>query len=191
MYVPPTRYVRVPDYYMTDEMSKYNGKNKKDGCVCLGEMRYGKDIAGLARVASKTDIKLTIIGAFQSKELYLKARKYQSDKITIIDRNLTYEEYLEYLSSYKYVVLPYDAKYYDGRTSGVLLEGIFVGAIPIAPKKLLEQNKIQGLGYQKISDIPDLIKCYEQGKITVHNNLDKYSYEYVSKKLLHFLKGIN
>ena len=96
-----------------------------------------------------------------------------------------------YLASYKYVVLPYDAKCYDGRTSGVLLESIFVGAIPIAPKALLHQNGISGLGYTRLSEIEELIRAYENGEIVVSNNLNQFRYEYVRRKIQHFIQKIN
>ena len=44
-------------------------------------------------------------------------------------------------------------KVYEGRTSGVLLESIFVGTIPIAPKRLLEENEVRGIGYETLDEI--------------------------------------
>jgi hypothetical protein len=187
-YTPKVNYIRIPDYYITEEILRYSGKKKKEGCVFVGEIRKDKDVAGLAHVISRTNINLVIAGSFRTKELYNKVRRYQSENIKIINKNLTYEEYLEYLSDYKYVVLPYDMGFYDGRTSGVLLEGIFVGAVPIAPAKLLEQNRIQGLGYRKISEIPDLISQYEKGDIILKNDLRKYQYETVSSKMKRFIR---
>lgn len=184
-------YIRIPDFCISDRIKKYNKKEKINACVCLGEMRYGKDIEGLIKIIRKTDIPLFIAGSFQDKELYYKVQRYKSSNIRIENKNLEYKRYIRYLSAYKYVVLPYNAEYYDGRTSGVLLEGIFLGAIPIAPKNLLDQNRIQGLGYNNISEIPKLINLYEKGKITVENNLEKYEVEKYKRKLQKFIKFLN
>lgn len=190
-YVPDGKFVRVPDYYCTDEIEELGRREKVFGCACLGEMRYGKDVCGLAKILGKTDIPLLIAGSFQSKQLYYATMRYQSKNIKIVNQNLSYDDYMMYLASYKYVVLPYDAKCYDGRTSGVLLESIFVGAIPIAPKALLHQNGISGLGYTRLSEIEELIRAYENGEIVVSNNLNQFRYEYVRRKIQHFIQKIN
>lgn len=190
LYKPKAPYIRIPDYYITDEMIRYPQEGVREGCVCLGEMRYGKDVVGLAQVMGKTDIPLLIAGAFQNRELYLRVKSVRADNIKVENRNLPYGNYLEYLSRYRYVVLPYDAEYYDGRTSGVLLEGIFMGAIPVAPLRLLEQNGIQGLGYQNITEIPELIRRYETGEIAVDNSLEKYHLGSHRKKIAMLLSKL-
>lgn len=189
-YRPSVPYVRLPDYYITNDFEKYIGRKKINGCICLGEIRYGKDIEGLVRVIEKTDISLLIAGVFQNRETYLKVKKYTNDNIRIENKNLSYEVYLDYLSTYKYVVLPYDIRYYDGRTSGVLLESIFMEAIPIAPKQLLIQNQVQGLGYENISEIPKLIHLYEEKKIMIENKLERYQLDRYKKKLEKLLRKI-
>ncbi len=188
LYHPKKPYIRIPDYFMSEEMKEYAKNPKKRGCVCLGEVRYGKDILGLVRVMKKTDLPLLIAGSFQCDETYQKVRSIEAENIKIINRNLDYKEYLERLSAFRYVVLPYDMECYGDKTSGVLLEGIFVGAIPIAPIALLKQNHVQGLGYRKISQIPDLIKEYEEGNIEVYNDLSRYDRETVKRKVKKFLR---
>ncbi|MCH5256114.1 MAG: hypothetical protein J1D87_02430 [Lachnospiraceae bacterium] len=190
MYKPKVPGIRIPDYYITDEINQYKKSEKLEGCVCLGEIRPGKDIVGLIRVMKKTEIPLLVAGSFQDRKLYQKAKKLSSKNIIVENINLPYDRYMTYLSSYKYVVLPYDVRHYDGRTSGVLLEGIFLGAVPIAPKSLLQQNHIQGLGYKSISEIPELISLYEAGKITVNNNLQKYQLDEYKEKMSKFLKKL-
>ena len=184
-------YIRIPDFCISDRIKKINKKKKINACVCLGEMRYGKDIEGLIKVIRKTDIPLLVAGSFQDIELYYRVQRYKTNNITIKNKNLDYKNYIQYLSKYKYVILPYDAEFYDGRTSGVLLEGIFLNAIPIAPKNLLEQNKIQGLGYNNISEIPNLIYLYEKGEFTVKNNLEKYEVERHRKNVKKFMKYLS
>jgi len=190
MYKPKVPNIRMPDYYITDDIRQYQNKEKQTGCVCLGEVRAGKDIVGLVRVMRQTGIPLLVAGSFQDKKIYQKARKLCTRNMIIEDANLPYDKYVACLASYKYVVLPYDAHHYDGRTSGVLLEGIFLGAVPIAPKSLLEQNQVQGLGYKKISEIPELIRLYEAGTITITNDLRRYQLDGYKKKMSKFIKGL-
>ena len=94
------------------------------------------------------------------------------------------------MSEYKYVILPYDPAYYNIKTSGVLLEAIFLGAVPVAPRNILEQNRIQGLGYSTISEIPNLIYLYEEGKIEIENNLDQYQFGNYKSRILKFINHI-
>jgi len=191
VYKPEVPYIRTADYYITEEIKKYQNKKKMQGCVCLGEIRAEKDVEGLVKVMRKTPFFLLIAGSFPDKNTYRKIRGIQSKNIKIENRNLPYNIYLNYLSMYKYVVLPYDKQYYSIKTSGILLEGIFLGAIPIAPKSLLEQEGIQGLGYCTLSDIPELIGQYERGEITVHNDLERYRFERYKEKVIDFIKKIN
>lgn len=189
-YIPQNPYVKVPDYYITNEIVKYQKRDKKNGCVCLGEIRPGKDIIGLARVMRKTDVFLLIAGSFQDKNVYRQLKMLQTDNIEIVNKNLPYEIYLEYLSTYKYVILPYNMDNYKLVTSGILQEGIFVGAVPIAPQQLLNYNCIQGLGYNTISEIPELIHLYENGEIKIDNDLEQYQYEVYKKKIIEFVHNV-
>lgn len=190
LYKPQKSYVKVPDYYITDEIAKYKKKEKRDGCVCLGEIRPEKDVEGLIRIIRKTDIFLIIAGSFQDKNIYRKLKTLQTKNIEIINKNLSYDIYMEYLSTYKYVILPYNMEHYKLVTSGILQEGIFVGSIPIAPQLLLKHNCIQGLGYNTISEIPKLIQLYENGEIKVENNLERYQYEVYKKKVVEFVYDV-
>lgn len=189
-YTPKGKYIRIPDYFLTEQMQMLQKKEKKQGCVCLGEMRQGKNIDGLVRVMRNTKIPLLIAGPFQSQTMYKKVKRLQTDNIMIENRNLPYRVYLEYLSSYKYAILPYYSKSYIGRTSGVLLEAIFLGAIPIAPETLLRENRIHGIGFRYLSEIPDLIELYEKEDRIIENKLEKYEFQNVKKKVQLFLNRI-
>lgn len=190
IYKPKAPYIRIPDYFITDEIRQYQNRKKISGCVCLGEIRGGKDVEGLVRVMRRTSVSLLIAGSFRDKNTYRKVKRIQTENIIIKDKNLPYETYMEYLSTYKYVVLPYDINYYSFRTSGVLLEGIFLGAVPIAPKSLLEKEQIQGLGYRNLSEIPELIRLYECGEITVQNDLGRYQFEEYKAKIVEFINRV-
>lgn len=190
IYTPHMPYVRIPDYYFSDDMERYKRKEKKRGCVCLGEMRAGKDIVSLARSMVKKDIPLKIEGVFSDKIMYSQTMQYARDNVKVVNKNLTYAQYLNELSSYRYFILPYDMQTYAAKTSGVLLEGVFVGAIPIAPWQLLKQNGIEGLGYHDMREIPCLIQKYEQGEIRVSNCLEEYQFINVQRKLNLFISNM-
>lgn len=190
LYIPEVPFVKVPDYYITDEIIKYQNNKKRRGCVCLGEIRPEKDVVGLVRVIRKTSLFLLIAGSFQDQNIYRKVNRMRTENIKIENRNLSYDTYMKYLSEYKYIILPYDPIYYNMKTSGVLLEAIFLGTVPIAPKNILEHNQIQGLGYRAISEIPELISLYEQGEIKVENNLAQYRYECYKDQILKFLNYV-
>lgn len=189
-YKPKGKYIRIPDYFLTEQMQMLQKKEKKQGCVCLGEMRQGKNIDGLVKVMRNTKIPLLIAGSFQSPKMYKRVKQLQTDNIVIKNSNLSYLTYLEYLSSYKYAILPYYSKSYTGRTSGVLLEAIFLGTIPIAPESLLKENHIHGIGFQHLSEIPDLIERYEKEDRIIENKLEKYKFQNVKKKIQFFLNRI-
>lgn len=189
-YIPKVPYINIPDYYVNVDVMIAEEMQKKRGCICLGEMRYEKDIEGLVKCMNMTDIPLKIAGMFTDKELCRQIRQIAKKNITVINRNLSYDEYLKELSVYRYLVLPYKMEFYDKRTSGVLLEGLFAGAVLIAPHLLLKQNGIQGLGYEEIEEIPSLIYQYECGEIQVRNDLTEYQFDYIFEKVNSFIRKI-
>lgn len=172
-YIPPCTYVKVPDYYITEQQKEMSKNMKFEKAVCVGQIRQGKDIEGLVEVFKKIDYPLEIIGSFVEEERYENVTKNLTDNITIKNCNLSDEDYYSVLSHAKYAVLPYDMQAYAVQTSGVLLEAVFLGAIPIAPKQLLEYNGIQGLGYTQLSEIPDIIE-HSKDDILLKNDLSKF-----------------
>ena len=189
-YTPKVPYINIPDYYINADIMIAEEMQKKRGCICLGEMRCEKDIEGLVKCMNTTDIPLKIAGMFTYKKVFRKVRHLAKSNIKVINQNLPYDEYIKELSTYQYLVLPYNMDFYDKRTSGVLLEGIFAGAIPIAPYSFLKQNGIHGLGYEEIEEIPDLIYRYERGEIQVRNDLTEYQFDFVQKKVNSFIRKI-
>lgn len=144
----------IPDYlYDADYYEKYNVTPKEEKAVCLGTMNRYKQLEELIQVFKDIDIPLEIYGRFDDKDRVQQLMKNKSDNVVICDCILSTEEYYQKLGKAKYSILPYDMKQYVSRTSGVLLETIYVGSIPIAPKALLEQNGIVGYGYSELEEL--------------------------------------
>ncbi|MBR5360941.1 MAG: hypothetical protein IK123_08650 [Lachnospiraceae bacterium] len=101
---------------------------------------------------------LIIAGRFDTKERFDALSNNLPSNVTIRDEVLSNEEYMTLLSGSKYSILPYDMEQYKNRTSGVLLESIYCGVIPIAPDKLLKQNMLPGLGYDSLAEVSDMLQ---------------------------------
>lgn len=144
----------IPDYiYDENYYLSFNNKEKKEKVVCLGTMNRYKQLEELVEVFQYISIPLEIYGRFDDKERYEALMKKKSQNVEICDCILSDDEYYQKLGEAKYSILPYDMQQYTARTSGVLLESIYVGSIPIAPQLLLDQNEIVGIGYQNIEDL--------------------------------------
>lgn len=144
----------VPDYlYDSDYYSKYNKEIKENKVICLGTMNRYKQLEELVETFRDIDMKLEIYGRFDDKNRVQELLDKKSDNVIICDCILSTEEYYQKLGEAKYSILPYDMEQYISRSSGVLLESIYVGSIPIAPKLLLEQNGIAGYGYDELEDL--------------------------------------
>ena len=128
----------MPDYiYDEDIYGKYNCLPKENKCVCLGTMNRYKQLEKLLNMWKEIDIPLIIAGRFDDKERYYRLKENAPQNVEIRDEVLEYDEYLEMLGSVRFSILPYDMSQYTNRTSGVLLESIYCGSIPIAPEQLL------------------------------------------------------
>ncbi len=152
--------VWMPDFvYRNDIYEKYQLRHKNDRVVCLGTINRYKQIEQLIDIwrEHKDLPKLIIAGRFDTKERFESVCNDLPDNVTIKDELLKSEEYMTLLSESKYSILPYDMEQYKNRTSGVLLESIYCRVIPIAPRKLLEQNKLPGIGYEDMSEISRFI----------------------------------
>lgn len=174
----------MPDFlYDKDIYGKYLGMEKLLRCVCVGTMNRYRQLEELVDVFSEMEMQLVIVGRFDDKLRYQKLLNRKSENIEIRDENISYSEYLELLGTSRYSILPYDMNQYVNRTSGVLLESIYVGCIPIAPKELLEQNTLPGCGYENIRDI-----LHEEMGLTFDINklsgiVEKYDKEFFAKQL--------
>jgi hypothetical protein len=78
---------------------------------------------------------------------------------------------------------------YGCRTSGVLIESMFLHTIPIAPRKLLEANGIQGIGYDNIEELKDVNIFNYNCQVDYNNVLAEYDRNVIRQKLLDFLNS--
>ena len=146
--------VFIPDYvYSMEKYDKYLNKEKRDEVVCLGTMGDGKQLEELVSVFSMMDYPLTIAGRFYDKERLEALKSMASENVTIIDKYLSDEEYMDMLSSARYTILPYSKTAYTNQTSGVLQEAMFVNTIPIARRDVLTVNEIPGMPFDEWSDM--------------------------------------
>lgn len=148
----------MPDFiYNEDEYLFYQSIPKSDRVVALGTMSRYKQLEELLDAWKDIDIPLIIAGRFDTKDRYERLSHIAPDNVTVYDRVLSYDEYMQLLSESKYSILPYDMEQYKSRTSGVLLESIYCGVIPIAPMALLEQNKLPGIGYKGFDELKKIL----------------------------------
>lgn len=196
--VPHSNAAWMPDFiYRADEYEKYQKTFKINRVVCLGTMNRYKQIEelievwrGLVKDNDQGEItrdnepgdddyrfipELVIAGRFDTKERYETIMKDIPKNVTVRNELLSFEEYMNLLSGSMYSILPYDMEQYKNRTSGVLLESIYCGTIPIAPKGLLEQNKLPGLGYNELSELGELPETAEEN---LSQEFDKVYKEY-------------
>lgn len=144
----------IPDFlYSKERYMQYQRMKKEQKVVCLGTMNRYKQLEKLVEIFAENKYPLEIIGRFDDVSRFEKLRKCNIDTIQIENKVLDTQEYYTKLASAKYSILPYNMEQYQNRTSGVLLESLFVGSIPIAPRMLLEQNHLVGVEYQDIDDL--------------------------------------
>ena len=155
---PDNQCLFIPDYYyIPEKYEKYNTEEKENKVVCLGTMGKNKCLESMLEAFKDIDIRLEICGKFSDASQYEQLKKYENKNISIINKYLEEEEYLGMLGKAKYCILPYNMEIYNERTSGVILEAIFMDAIPITDSRLLNYNKLPGIGYQDLKEIGSLI----------------------------------
>lgn len=180
--------IYIPDYYYSKEKyRKYNQIQKKEKVVCPGTMSPYKKLEELIEAFNINGIELEIKGYFFDKERFHNLLKLKKDNIVVEDVILNEEQYYRMIAEARYCILPYDMEQYTNRTSGILQESVFLNTIPIAPAELLNENGIQGIGYEKISDLGT--KWGEMTKKIIDNSvvLERYSRNNMQKKIIEFL----
>lgn len=170
--------VYLPDYIYTDFYNKFRTKNKIKRVVCPGTINTQKDIRGLVSVFKEINYSLLIVGEFVYSELYDEIKNSLSPNITVENRRLEYEEYYKIIAESMYCITPYDMTRYNTATSGVIREAIYLDTNVIAPKKMLNNMGLNGIGYENLED---LISIFSKDTIDncAENNLDQYKEEYI------------
>lgn len=155
----PGKTIFIPDYYYIPELYKKHENEKKcTVMVCLGTMGATKKLEELVQAMNGSTIRLKIIGNFKSDPVrFQKLKEMAGDNVSLENKYVANNEYYDLIGCSEYVVLPYDMDLYNERTSGILIESVFLDSIPVAPRRLLEYNGIDGIGYENISDLPILL----------------------------------
>lgn len=177
----------IPDYFFDEVIySQYRKNSKENQICCLGTMNRYKQLEQIVEIWQADFPKLLIAGKFDDENRYDRLVTKVLGKANIVIRNevIPFDEYYSILGSSKYSILPYDMKQYINRTSGVIQESIFLGSIPIAPKMLIEQNNVCGVGYEMISDVAQLL--YESNFDNIYYEMDNiirlFSKDYVREQ---------
>lgn len=185
----------VPDYWFDKrKYDKYFVKEKQKDVYICGEINEGKDIIVAIEAFNANGEALIICGKFASQSTYKEAVTKAHKNIRIENIRLDDDAYYRELAKHRFVLLPYREESYSNRSSGVVLESIFLGNIVIGPKFLLRQLGIAGIEYDSIDELQqiDLAKV-TAGKIDAikKNNkklCEKYGYENVRATYINSLQ---
>lgn len=182
--------VWMPDFLYCDEKYRgYQSLPKKKQVVCVGTMNRYKQLEQLVDIFSKINMPLIIAGRFDDKERFHKLTQVKTSNVEIYDTILPEEEYLEMIASSQYSFLPYDMDQYISRTSGVLLESIYLGSIPIAPSQLLLQNSLPGMGYNEMQELLEEKNWRANFTDLFKKVYEKYDKEIFMHRLIRCIEG--
>lgn len=166
--------VYLPDYIYTSLYEEHHVREKIERVICPGTINTQKDVEGLVEVFKQINYPLLIVGQFADKTLYDKLLESKGDNITIDNHRLEYDEYYRLIAESTYCITPYNMNRYTSATSGVIREAIYLGSTVIAPRALLDNMGMKGIGYEKLDD---LIGMFGQGKINIDTENDLSMYE--------------
>lgn len=189
--------IYIPDYLYDKELyGKYRKRHKNKQIIMMGTMNDKlKEVLKVVEIFRDINYTLLICGKFYSMNCFENSINIKSENIIINNIYLDYKDYLSELSKSKFCILPYKMDMYKYKTSGVLLEAIFMNVIPIAPQALLDNLKIPGIGYEKLEDLTniDFNSINTNNYYQQYNKLigSVYSKEYFIKTLTNKLNDIN
>lgn len=180
--------LHIPDYYYdAGKYKKYESTEKEEKVVCLGTMNPYKKLDELVDTFNRNGYPLEIRGYFFDKNFYRSLCNKINANIVIEDRILSEEEYYKTLARAKYTILPYDMEQYQSRTSGVLIESMFLNTIAIAPMQLLRANQIEGIGYETLAELADASFFCKEYKPDNRAKMKEYDKEEVGRRLREFM----
>lgn len=166
-----TNKLYIPDYlYMPSLYERYKVAKKEDKVVCVGTMGASKELPELVRVFNKNGYPLQIKGHFADKDLLYLLKEKANKNIEILDEYLRYDEYLKLIGQAKYCILPYKENAYVSKTSGIILESVFLDTIPVCNNKLLQKWEFSGIGYNTINELYKMVWRDDNKSILVENN---------------------
>lgn len=186
---PNTLY--IPDYYYdSGKYKQYEAFVKEEKAVCLGTMNPYKKLDELVNVFNRNGYPLEIRGYFYDKAFYHRLCSHKKANVVIEDRILSEDEYYAILAGAKYTVLPYDMEQYQCRTSGVLIESMFLNTVAIAPKQLLCANQIDGVGYDQIEELADEAFFTKEHSLNNGAKKKEFDIEQVGDRLKEFMVNV-
>ncbi|MGE7307317.1 hypothetical protein ACQKJG_26105 [Priestia megaterium] len=185
------KHVYIPDYSFNKSIySNYMSEYKKSQVYMCGGINEAKDVDGLVDAFINNGEKLLIKGNFQSEDKFKYLSGKASSNIEIYAGHLNEDEYYKNIAENQFIVLPYKKENYNNRSSGVILESIFLKAIVIAPNYLLKQLGIDGIGYDDINELSNFhineIPPCKIEKILQNNSklLERYDSDIIQKRYL-------
>lgn len=174
----------IPDYWFDEKYESYSTLQKKNAVYMCGCMNEGKEIERAIKAFKSNGLPLVIKGNFFSDTFYQKCKSVASENIDITSIRMEEKEYYRQLGSHKFVLLPYKKSSYNHRSSGVILESVFLNNVVIAPNFMLEQLGIKGIGYEDIDELRSLdLNSYDDEyieDILRQNTKIKIKYSYKS-----------
>lgn len=186
----------VPDFLYREEFyDKYAEIEKLERVICVGTMSEGaKDLVGMVKTFNAINYPLRIVGQFFEKNVYDEIMRIKKQHIEVENRFVSNEEYFSLIASSKYTILPYRVQNYKHKTSGVILEAMFVGSVPIAPNPILDINDIRGIGYDELENLEKVdLKRIDAKKFRncyKHIVQDTYSYEKSRDNIIEEVKKV-
>lgn len=180
-----------PDYYFDKKKyGQFQTSEKENKVVCLGTMNPYKKLEALIDIFNRNGYLLEIRGYFFDKNFYRDLCSKRKQNIIIEDKVLTEKEYYTALAEAKYTVLPYDMEQYQSRTSGILVESMFLDTIAIAPRQLLQENQIDGIGYENLEELSDAAFFDREYFIDNSTKKREFDKEEIARRLSKFIKHI-
>jgi len=156
------REVFYPDYLFRPEKYCPFQAPVRQGLVCPGVMNGAKDLPTLVNVCREAGLEIRIVGYFPDKKYYAQVQVLAGPGIAVEDRVLPEDGYYSLIGSSRFCLLPYRQGSYSRRTSGILLESIFLDTPVVAPQFLLDYTGLPGIGFERLEDLPAVLQNLDE-----------------------------